>query len=462
MRRNRMDSWAWLALLAFPFGCGGANGMTSGGGSSSSRPPEKSQSQQTVVPSGDPVGQKFEGWVDAINSGDRARIAKFWSGTKDAEHRTEMDVTLMQRTGGFDVHHVEDATGSEMVALLKGRKSERWQCLHFEVDAEAPNDVESILLRPANAPTKTDDAGTPPLEDKTRRQVIQAFIRELHRAYVYPDKAEAMDRELGKRQREHAYDAIASRIALARALTADVQRLTHDKHLRVEVGCGKAGRPAQEAPSPAGSTADKRRVFGSTKRLDGNVAYIDIATFGIQRDAARDEIRETMESAADAAAIIFDVRHNGGGEPETVALVTSYVFGTEPVHLNSLYWRISDRTEDFFTDPKVAGAKFGPTKPIFVLTSTRTFSAAEEFTYNLQTQKRATIVGETTGGGAHPGDFVSLPQGFMAFVPNGRAINPITKTNWEGTGVKPDVAAPAEKALETAHQLALEQLKKAP
>jgi C-terminal processing protease CtpA/Prc len=104
----------------------------------------------------------------------------------------------------------------------------------------------------------------------------------------------------------------------------------------------------------------------------------------------------------------------------------------------------------------VQGTKFGPTKPVYVLTSSHTFSAAEEFTYNLQTRKRATIVGETTGGGAHPGDMVSLPFGLMAFVPNGRAINPITHTNWEGTGVKPDVTIPADTALETALKLARE------
>ena len=102
----------------------------------------------------------------------------------------------------------------------------------------------------------------------------------------------------------------------------------------------------------------------------------------------------------------------------------------------------------------MSGRKFGPSKPVFVLTSARTFSGAEEFAYDLQTQKRATIVGETTGGGANPGGPVPLPYGMTLFVPTGRAINPITKTNWEGTGVKPDVAVPADSALAVAHRLA--------
>jgi C-terminal processing protease CtpA/Prc len=292
--------------------------------------------------------------------------------------------------------------------------------------------------------------------------VVQALIRELHRAYVFPDKAEALDRDLNQRQRQHGYDALASRLSLASALTTDMQRLTHDKHLRVELSCsGMTARPGKEPATPGGAASEGPRVIGSTRRLDGNVAYVDVATFNVTPELARDEVGQAMNAAADAAAIIFDVRSNGGGDAETVALVSSYIFGAEPVHLNSLYWRVSGRTDEFFTDPRVKGAKFGPTKPVFVLTSGRTFSAAEEFTYNLQARKRATIVGETTGGGAHPGDLVSLPHGFVAFVPSGRAINPITKTNWEGTGVKPDVAVSSDAALETAHKLALEQVAKA-
>jgi len=124
------------------------------------------------------------------------------------------------------------------------------------------------------------------------------------------------------------------------------------------------------------------------------------------------------------------------------------------VHLNSLYFRPANRTDDFYTDPTVTGRKFGPDKPIYVLTSSRTFSGAEEFAYNLQTRKRATIVGETTGGGANPGRGFPLPYNLTVFVPTGRAINPITKTNWEGVGVKPDVAVDADRALDVALGLA--------
>src|SRR5262249_22574655 len=124
------------------------------------------------------------------------------------------------------------------------------------------------------------------------------------------------------------------------------------------------------------------------------------------------------------------------------------------VHLNSLYWRKGDRTEEFWTRKALDGKRYTG-KPVYVLTSARTFSGAEEFAYNLQSRKRATIVGETTGGGAHPGGVRPINDHFAMFVPTGRAINPVTGTNWEGTGVKPDVAVRADEALETAHALAV-------
>jgi C-terminal processing protease CtpA/Prc len=140
-----------------------------------------------------------------------------------------------------------------------------------------------------------------------------------------------------------------------------------------------------------------------------------------------------------------------------VALVATYLFDGEPVHLNDLQYRRGDRTQQYWTLPFVPGRRFGRSKPVYVLTSAETFSGAEEFTYDLKTQKRAVIVGETTGGGANPGDEHRVAEHFTIFVPDGRAINPITKTNWEGTGIKPDVETPPEDALITAHILAIEQ-----
>jgi C-terminal processing protease CtpA/Prc len=205
-----------------------------------------------------------------------------------------------------------------------------------------------------------------------------------------------------------------------------------------------------------------RLNFGVSKVevLPGNVGLLDLRAFAPKALSAP-ALGAAMSLLAHTEALIFDLRANGGGDPETVAFLCSYLFPEgRRVHLNDIYDRPKNQTRQFWTDPTVPGPRYAD-KPIYVLTSARTFSGAEEFSYNLQTQKRATLIGETTGGGAHPGGPVALGAGFVAFVPTGRAINPITKTNWEGTGVKPDLPTPAANALKVAHQRALRALLKA-
>ena len=164
-----------------------------------------------------------------------------------------------------------------------------------------------------------------------------------------------------------------------------------------------------------------------------------------------------MAFLANCDALIIDLRENGGGSPEMIQLLSSYFFSGEPRHLNSFYYRMDEKTEQYWTQPYVPGAKLADTD-LYVLTSGYTFSGAEEFTYNLKNMKRATIVGETTGGGAHPVRIEVLNDHFAIGVPYARAVNPISKTNWEGTGVEPDVKVPAAQALAQAHLLALEKL----
>jgi hypothetical protein len=292
-----------------------------------------------------------------------------------------------------------------------------------------------------------------PLTADQQMAVVEEITDALARLYVFPDVADRIAADLRSRAGRGEFQSEKDAEAFATLLTQHLQAISRDKHLRVRAGQSRPRRRAQGGPPPNGD-----QPFGRAERLDGDVAYIEIRSFAFPVEPRRDEIRDIMSAAADARALIIDLRENGGGSPHAVAHVTSYLFGDERVHLNSLYNRPADRTDDFYTNPGVPGRKFGPDKPIFVLTSALTFSGAEEFAYNLQTRKRATIVGETTGGGAHPGQGVSLPHGLQMFVSTGRAINPITKTNWEGVGVKPDVAVDARQALETAHRLAREAI----
>lgn len=299
----------------------------------------------------------------------------------------------------------------------------------------------------------------------TRSQVIDSLISQLDKGYVFPEKATEMATDLRSRLKRGSYDNLTSAIGFADSLTAHLQSVSHDKHLRVFY----SDRPApsgQQGPTPEQLQQMRDRMkaenygIGTPERLEGNVAYLELRTFGIPPEMMGDALADAMTKVADADALIIDVRRNGGGSPFTVALVSSYLFGPDTVHLNSLYFRPANRTDHFYTKASVPGQRFGPTKPVYVLTSRRTFSAAEEFTYNLQSLKRATIVGDTTGGGAHPGGGQRLNDHFSVFVPSGRAINPITKTNWEGTGVRPNVAVPSDSARDVAYRLALAALRK--
>ena len=239
--------------------------------------------------------------------------------------------------------------------------------------------------------------------------------------------------------------------------------MSRDKHLRVRYSHEPIPvESANREPTPEQRERFRAYLgainfgFEKIERLKGNVGYIDLRGF-TPAEFSAETIVAAMNFLAHTDALIFDLRRNGGGDPATVALLCSYLLDSNPVHLNDVSSREDESTHQWWTLPYVPGKRYAG-KDVYVLTSKRTFSAAEEFTYNLKNLKRATIVGETTGGGAHPGGTRRINEHFQVFVPDGRAINPISKTNWEGTGVKPDVEVPAEQALKTAHLAALKKL----
>jgi C-terminal processing protease CtpA/Prc len=254
-------------------------------------------------------------------------------------------------------------------------------------------------------------------------------------------------------------------MAFADILTTDLQSISKDKHLRVRFSPDDAKRLLNQEKNGSDPEDEKHwnemmkkenYGFKKVERLSGNIGYVDFRNFA-SPDYAKETIEGVMAFLANTDAIIFDLRLNGGGDPACVQLICSYLFGEKPVHLNDLYYRPTDETHEYWTLRKVNGKRM-PDVPVYVLTSKFTFSGAEEFTYNLKNLKRATIVGETTGGGAHPGGMMPINKGFIVFVPRGRAISPVTKTNWEGTGVTPDVEIKSESALEQAQILALQKL----
>ncbi len=306
----------------------------------------------------------------------------------------------------------------------------------------------------------------PHVDGAFRRQTIDHLAKVMDERYVSRDTAERVVKEVRAKNESGAYDAHTSPIAFADALTRDLQTLAEDRHLRVRFAPGQPaseGAPAGPTPEQIAQFTERMRLrnyaFERAEILEGNVGYLKFDAFvDLNTDAYR-AASSAMSFLANADALIFDLRSNGGGSPNMVQFLCSYLFSDEePVHLNSIYDRNTDVTRQYWTVPWVPGVR-KPDVPVYVLTSSRTFSGAEEFAYNLQTRERGTIVGQTTGGGANPGGVVRIDANFDAFIPGGRAVNPITKTNWETIGVKPDVECEAAKALATAHVLAVQSLR---
>jgi retinol-binding protein 3 len=232
-----------------------------------------------------------------------------------------------------------------------------------------------------------------------RKAAIEEMADDLVENYVFLDVAKAMAADLRRREKNGEYDQLTSARAFAQRMQENLLAICHDKHVRVRY---REPRPAEARQTQASAPADgldrntrfgrmSNYGFAKFEQLEGNIAYLELRNFQDAKSGAQ-TVAAAMGMAAHAEALIIDLRRNGGGSPAMVALITSYLYGKERVHLNDLYWRKDNRTESFWTDPDVPGLRFGPDKPVYILTSGRTFSAAEEFSYNLKNLKRATLV----------------------------------------------------------------------
>jgi retinol-binding protein 3 len=273
---------------------------------------------------------------------------------------------------------------------------------------------------------------------------VDALCECLRRHYVFAARVDAMCEAL----RAPVPTGLEGHGAAA-WLTQRLQSVAPDRHLRV--------RWFEHLPDEAPAATEARRLesaradrFGLVRveRLDaGRFGLIEFSEFYPERWIA-ESVAVAMARLVGVHALAVDLRRCRGGEPDGVAHVASYLFGAQPVHLNDLYLRSEDRTESWWTRPTLSGPRF-VSEPVFVLVGSATFSAAEEFAYDLQALRRATIVGEVTRGGANPGAIHRLDAHFAVF-------NPVTGSNWEGRGVAPDRPCPADQALEVARRLALD------
>lgn len=300
------------------------------------------------------------------------------------------------------------------------------------------------------------------IDAATRSQVIDAVLKDLNEHYVFPDVAKKIEVLIREHQKSQKYDGLTSASGFAKALTADMREVSRDKHLNVVYSY----KPVPERKMSAEPTEEERQGrrnygeainygFERVERLPGNIGYLRVNLFFPVEYGGETAIA-AMRFVADTEALIIDLRDNDGGQPEMLVLFESYFFGTEPVQLNGIYRRSTDSIQQYWTMPYVPGKRYTG-KDVYILTSKRTFSGGEAFAYDLKNLKRATIVGEITEGAANPRDVYRINEHFWMGLPTARAVNPITRTNWEGTGVKPDIEVSAELALKTAHLAALKK-----
>lgn len=296
-----------------------------------------------------------------------------------------------------------------------------------------------------------------------KKAVIDKVCENLEREYIFPEITKKYVNMLKNNLISGKYDAIKQPGDFAAATTRDLMAIHKDDHLSIRYNPEWIKNKKKRDKLDKKALLRKERLdrmvnygFEEVKILSGNIGYLKLNGFSYQYEAF-DSAIAAMAFLAHTDALIVDLRANGGGSPEMVQFLCSYFIANPRKHLNTFFYKDKDKSTQYWTYTFLPGKRLDKTD-LYILTSQNTFSAAEEFSYNLKHMKRATIVGEQTGGGAHDNKFVILTDQFMMSLPFARAFNRITKTNWEGVGVEPDIRVASVKALDTAKMLAAKKM----
>lgn len=409
-----------------------------------------------------PAGHTLQAFLDAFNSADHDQIAAYVK-QYDRENNADGLTSFSNQTGGFTLVSIVHTAPDKLSFLVHGRGDNIDAYGTLQLVSTSPPLVKRLNIRAIPPGAKIDDIQ---LDDAKRQKAIDAISDRLTDYYVYPDVAAHMVQAIHDHQKHGDYRSITDGNEFADALASDLRAVSHDQHLHVSYDpftvpgeSGSSAGPRQ--PDPAEEARFRSMLerenctFSRLEVLDHNIGYIKFGAFP-PPDICGPTVVAAMNFLAHTDALIFDLRENHGGDPNMVDFMVSYLF-RQSTHVNDLTNRHDNETHQYWTLPWVPGPRLVD-QPVYVLTSHQTFSGGEEFTFDLQTQKRATIVGETTGGGAHPVRGLSAGDHFSIGVPFGRPVNPLTHGDWEGKGVEPDVKVSADGALATAQKLAADKL----
>jgi retinol-binding protein 3 len=302
--------------------------------------------------------------------------------------------------------------------------------------------------------------GELPITAGTRERLLDRVLATLADKYVFPDVAAGIATAIRTRAARGEYASITDGAAFAQLLTAHLRAAGHDNHLALY--CSLEPRRFSPGYEPAGAELDRCQRAGALtnygfrrlERLAGNVGYLRLDEFYPATDAqAADTASAAMTFLARTCALIIDLRENRGGDGSMTAFLAGHLFPL-PVHMSTFRWRGEDTEFQSWTPAHVPAPRYLD-RPVYLLTSAQTASAAEEFAYALRELDRVTVIGETTAGAAHATLITRLDAHFDLAVPQGRPIHPHTGNNWQGAGVTPDLAVPAAHALTAAYRAAL-------
>jgi len=338
------------------------------------------------------------------------------------------------------VHSAANSGASQFAAARNERESGRTESAQTTPRAAASSAVPALTQAGAMDPAE-------------RKHILAGTIANLKEHYIDRGAAQRMADALAMHEKHGDYNAVTDRAAFAALLTQQMREINPDRHLTLDYFQDPLpSQPVAQTPQVVTQyrEAMKRQncAFEKIELLPRNIGYLKLNSFP-DPEVCRVAAMAAMTYVNHADAIIFDLRDNGGGNPEMVQFIGAYLFD----HPEYWYNPRENTTEQSWTRSPVPGNNLAD-KPVFVLTSARTFSGAEQFCYDLKMLKRATIVGETTGGAAHSGVWHRIDAHFGMGIPEAKAINPYSSTDWAEIGVEPDVKVEAANALDLALKLA--------
>lgn len=397
-----------------------------------------------------PAGQCLTQLIDAINNDDENVRTAFWregfvtnddDTVKQRKQRTDQ---VRERLGKITLKEVTSSTEFKIGAACD---TSAGPVVLFAVSvSEKPHKIKTIALEMVRDNPANEDDKKFQLDADTRTKLLKQLKSELRSRYVLPDWGEKMAMAIEKATSNGDYKKIDDTRLLASHLTRQLRDLSKDKDIFLH-----AGPSVADAEKELANRAFDSHGFVKVERLPGRIGYLKFSHFSGDEEA-RKNADAVMRLLNGSTALIIDLRENGGGNEEMVSYLSGYLFD-DSVHLNTRYHRETDATSETWSEKDVLGSKFSSQIPVYLLTGKFTFGEAEEFAYSLQSLKRAVVVGAPTAGNAHYANSINLGDRIQIALPEAKAINPVTKTNWEGVGVQPDVEVSADQALDKVREI---------